>query len=84
MTPAFRKSDLTATLIACEEGGFTAICEEFPGAISEGETKEEAVSNLLEAVRAIVEASNDLALEKLFARTRRGPSGVKSKVVERL
>lgn len=72
---------LNATLIPCEEGGFTVTCEEFPGAISEGETREEAISNLLEAIRAIVEASNDLAMQKVFDYSKRGPSAVKSKIV---
>lgn len=73
------ESGLTATLTPCEEGGYTAICKEVPGAISEGETKEEALSNLFDAVQAILAATNDLALEKL---SRKGPSVFRSEMVE--
>ena len=38
-----------------EEGGFTARCLEFPGAISQGETKTEALENIKEAISLILE-----------------------------
>lgn len=38
-----------------EEGGFTARCLELPGAISQGETKTEALENIKEAISLILE-----------------------------
>lgn len=38
-----------------EEGGFTACCLELPGAISQGETKTEALENIKNAIRLILE-----------------------------
>ena len=38
-----------------EEGGFTARCLELPGAISQGETKTEALENIKEAICLILE-----------------------------
>ncbi len=39
-----------------EEGGYSAQCLELPGAISQGETKEEALQNIKEAIEAVLEA----------------------------
>jgi predicted RNase H-like HicB family nuclease len=36
------------------EGGFTAACVEIPGAISEGETEEEALENVSDAIQMIL------------------------------
>ncbi len=41
-----------------EEGGYSAQCLELPGAISQGETKEEAVRNIKEAIEAVLDALN--------------------------
>jgi predicted RNase H-like HicB family nuclease len=38
-----------------EEGGFAARCVELPGAISQGETKTEALENIKEAIGLILE-----------------------------
>ena len=38
-----------------EEGGYSAQCLELPGAISQGETKEETLKNIEEAVEAVLE-----------------------------
>ncbi|MBN1455599.1 MAG: type II toxin-antitoxin system HicB family antitoxin [Methanomicrobia archaeon] len=38
-----------------EEGGYSAQCLELPGAISQGETKEEALRNIKEAIEAVLE-----------------------------
>ncbi len=38
-----------------EEGGYSAQCLELPGAISQGETKGEALKNIEEAVEAALE-----------------------------
>ena len=43
--------NLTAVFIPAEEGGYTAFVEEIPGAITQGETMEEARENLMDALR---------------------------------
>ena len=53
----------TAVFEPSEEGGFVAVVEELPGAISQGETLEEARANLKEAVELILETNRELALE---------------------
>jgi predicted RNase H-like HicB family nuclease len=45
----------TVILEPQEEGGFTARCVELPGAISQGETKTEALENVKEAIGLILE-----------------------------
>ena len=44
-----------------EGGGYTAYTEELPGAISEGDTLEEARENLRDAVRVLLEANRELS-----------------------
>jgi predicted RNase H-like HicB family nuclease len=39
-----------------EEGGYSAQCLELPGCISEGETREEALENIKEAIKGYLEA----------------------------
>ncbi len=39
-----------------EEGGYSAQCLELPGAISEGDTKEETLRNIKEAIEGYLEA----------------------------
>lgn len=51
----------TAVFEEAEEGGFTAFVEELPGAISQGETMDEARENLKEAIQLILEANRELA-----------------------
>jgi predicted RNase H-like HicB family nuclease len=58
---------LHVILQPCEEGGFTAICPEIPGAISEGDTKEEAVENLADAMKCVLEVSNEVMAERILA-----------------
>lgn len=38
-----------------KEGGYSAQCLELPGAISQGETKEETISNIKIAIKIILE-----------------------------
>jgi len=38
------------------EGGYSAQCIEFPGAISQGETREQAIANIREAIEGYLEA----------------------------
>ena len=57
--------DLTLTAVfeevpQSEGGGYTAYTEELPGAISEGETLDEARTNLRDAVKVLLEANREL------------------------
>ena len=45
----------TVILEPQEVGGYTVRCLELPGAISQGETKEEAVGNVKEAISLVLE-----------------------------
>jgi predicted RNase H-like HicB family nuclease len=47
-----------------EEGGYTAIVPSLPGCISEGDTKEEALKNIREAVELYLEPVED---DRVFA-----------------
>jgi predicted RNase H-like HicB family nuclease len=42
-----------------EEGGYSAQCLELPGCISEGETREEALKNIKEAIKGYLEAFSE-------------------------
>lgn len=55
--------NLTAVFIPAEEGGYTAFIEEIPGAITQGETVEEARENLADALRMVLECNRELARE---------------------
>ena len=44
-----------------EGGGYVAYTEELPGAISEGETLEEARENLRDAMELLLQANRELA-----------------------
>jgi predicted RNase H-like HicB family nuclease len=46
---------------AAEGGGYVAYTEELPGAISEGNTLEEARENLLDAIEQLLEANRQMA-----------------------
>jgi predicted RNase H-like HicB family nuclease len=46
-----------------EGGGYVAYAEELPGAISEGETLEEARQNLRDAVIELLAANRQLAMQ---------------------
>ena len=48
----------TVILEPQEEGGYTVRCLELPGAISEGETKEETLENIKEAISLVLEISS--------------------------
>jgi len=51
----------TVKLEESEEGGYTAQCLELPAAISEGDTKEEALENIKEAIQLVLEVSQEQA-----------------------
>jgi predicted RNase H-like HicB family nuclease len=42
-----------------EEGGYTAIVPSLPGCISEGDSKEEALTNIQEAIKLYLEPVED-------------------------
>ncbi|MEK7448157.1 MAG: type II toxin-antitoxin system HicB family antitoxin [Planctomycetota bacterium] len=42
-----------------EEGGYTAIVPVLPGCISEGNTREEAIKNIREAIELYLEPAED-------------------------
>ena len=51
----------TIKLEESEEGGYTAQCLEIPAAISEGDTKEEALENIKEAIQLVPEVTREQA-----------------------
>lgn len=55
---------LTIVLEPQQEGGFNAYVPSLPGCISEGETKEEAVKNIKEAVELYLEADTNELVER--------------------
>ncbi len=63
------------TVVLREEdvGGYSVRCVDLPGAISQGETKEEALKNIKEAIEAYLEAFPDelKILDELKKATRR-------------
>ena len=52
-------------LVTGPDGGYVAFVEELPGANSQGDTLEEARSNLREAVQLVLEANRSIAKEAL-------------------
>ena len=61
----------TAVFEEAEEGGYIAYVPEVPGALTQGETLEEARDNLREATQLVLEANRELALEQASGRGRR-------------
>lgn len=57
--------ELTAVFQKAPEGGFIAFVEELPGANTQGETLDEARTNLREAVELVLAANRALAEEEL-------------------
>ena len=47
---------LTVVLRKEKEGGYSAQCLELPGAISQGETRKETLTNIREAIEGYLEA----------------------------
>lgn len=50
---------LTIVLEPQEEGGFTAYVPSLPGCISQGDTKEDAIKNIKEAIELYLEADTN-------------------------
>ncbi len=53
---------LRVVLEPSDEGGYTALVPALPGCISEGETRDEALRNIEEAIRIYLEPVDDDAL----------------------
>jgi predicted RNase H-like HicB family nuclease len=51
----------TVKLEGSDEGGYTVQCLELPAAISEGDTKEEALENIKEAIQLVLEVVQEQA-----------------------
>jgi len=51
--------NLKVILEPSDEGGYTAIVPALPGCISEGDTKEEALGNIREAIDLYLEPGED-------------------------
>ena len=51
--------DITVVLEACDEGGYTVYVPSLPGCISEGDTREEALANIREAIELYLEPVED-------------------------
>ena len=56
---------LTAIFEPATEGGYTCFVEEIPAAISQGETLEEAKSNLADALTLVLQYQRELAQKGL-------------------
>lgn len=51
--------EIKVVLEAQEEGGYTAYVPSLPGCISEGDTKEETLKNIKEAIELYLEADDN-------------------------
>jgi predicted RNase H-like HicB family nuclease len=51
-----KRRKFTVILREEPEGGYSAQCIELPGAISQGETRKQAISNIREAIEGYLEA----------------------------
>jgi predicted RNase H-like HicB family nuclease len=58
------RTKLTVVLRREEDGGYSAQCLELPGCVSEGDTWEEALENIKEAILGFLEAFPE-EIEKL-------------------
>jgi predicted RNase H-like HicB family nuclease len=57
------KQTFTAVYEPADEGGYVALVEEVPGAISQGETLEEARENLKEALQLMLGVNREKVLD---------------------
>lgn len=57
----------TAVFEEAEEGGYCAWVEELPGAISQGETLEEARENLKDALELMLEVNRERTMQGIDA-----------------
>ena len=56
----------TIKLEESDEGGYTVQCLELPAAISEGETKEDAMVNIKEAIQLVLKVIQAPAFAETF------------------
>lgn len=56
---------LTAVFEPAKEGGYSCFVEEIPAAISQGETLDEAKSNLADALKLVLQYQRELAQKDL-------------------
>ena len=68
-----RVMKLTGVFEPAEEGGYTCFVEEIPAAISQGETLAEARTNLLDALKLVLECQRELAEKEMSPRAVREP-----------
>ena len=54
----------TAVYTRVPEGGYTAMVEEVPGAVSEGDSIEEARENLADALRMVLNCSREITRQE--------------------
>jgi len=55
--------EITIVLEPQEEGGFTAHVPSLPGCVSQGETKQETIKNIKEAIELYLEADTNEIIE---------------------
>ncbi|SPF53927.1 conserved hypothetical protein [Candidatus Desulfosporosinus infrequens] len=55
-----QKATFSVVLYPQKEGGFTAICPEVQGCVSQGETYEETLVNIKDAIEALLERNNSI------------------------
>ena len=55
--------EITIVLEPQKEGGFTVFAPSLPGCISQGETKEEAIKNIKEAIELYLEPDTNELIE---------------------
>ena len=55
------KLKLTAVFMPDEEGGYIAYIEEIPGVNTQGETLDEAKTNILDALNLVMETRREMA-----------------------
>ena len=60
MTGRLEYPVVVAPLSPEDGGGFSAIVPDLPGCMSDGETPEEAIANVQDAISSWIEAANDL------------------------
>ena len=59
------KNEFTAVVRPAPEGGYWATCLEVPGANGQGETVEETIENLKEAIKLILEDRKEEMMSNL-------------------
>jgi len=50
---------LQVVLVPSDEGGYTAVVPALPGCVSEGDTRDEALANIREAIQLYLEPVDD-------------------------